>query len=283
MMSQKARQTYDSLVSEYAPLVRSHDASIVAATKSRNRFITADRYEIRALKRTLTSNATLIKRSDIYRTHLKHCKVLSRRLLSWNADLRIQADEGSLDEVDLLQYGTACYQFMTATSALAIMNQKGMNAKDRCEEKYDQVDRIREKKRKASKLGMEAYAHQAFETKRVADFLTKLEAFANEYGQRKKGEVGGDRVMEFRLKMDGWLDAVGARLNKEMEKAEVERDWDRVCKADVVRDGVDASAAAEEEALYKGFDEMMAALGKGHSWCPCCGAGGATGKKGSKR
>ena len=113
--------------------------SIIAAAKARNAFVTADRDEILGLKHTLHGNALLVKRSNVYRTHLKFTKFLAKRLLSWNSDLRARTDAGELDEVDLLRYGTCCFQFMTAASQLAIMNQRGIRAKERCEDRYDAV------------------------------------------------------------------------------------------------------------------------------------------------
>ena len=284
MSAQKTiREVYDGFVKDYAIRTRAHDDSILAATKARTRFITADRQEIRALKETLTSNANLIKRSDIYRTHLKYCKFLARRLLTWNAELRSLAEKGSLDDTELLRYGTTCYQFMTAASAVAVMNLRGMKARDACERKYDRVDRIRKKKLDASEAGLKAYAEQAQHTKGMMEFHEKLEVFARGIESCTQAPDVPKKARSFSHSLDTWVETVEKRIQTEMDKEEAARDWKRVCKTDVVRSGVDASAALEEEALIKSFEHMMGALGKrGNDWCPCCGAGcGSGSKKGS--
>lgn len=251
------------MLHDFNEMTKKHDKSIDQAMIARNKFVTADDNVLRGLKRTLKANTRLIKRSNTYRKHQKFVRFMAKRLASWSKDLRARAASNELDDTDLLHYGSYFYRMIRMTSDLAIMNQRGMQAKEKCEMWIDHVDLMRKRKDDATKAGTKAYQQQRRDTNDMANFVQRLYTVMRDLEAKKESDGEGYK----RLK--SILDLAERRMTALSKRPSVDVDWNQVCQDDQVTKGADHVLAEKEAELYREFEEVM----KCHSWCPCCGVG----------
>lgn len=263
MVPSPSTPIHQALRLEYAETITRHDKTINAALIARNKFLTADRNVLRGLKRTLNANTKLIERSNVYRRHQKHVKFLAKRLSSWGSDLRARSASNELDHSDLLHYGSYFYRMIKLTSDLAIMNLRGMQAKDKCECRIDHVELMRKRKESAIRDGQKAYEKQRKDNSEMISFVKKL------YARMRELEVEGHTLTDSYRLLGSILEAANARMTRLSKRPSVDTDWNLVCQQDRAIRASDYSVAEKEAELYREFEEMM----KCHSWCPCCGVG----------
>ena len=254
---------HQTLRLEYAETTTRHDKSINAAMVARNKFLTADRNVLRGLKRTLKANTKLIERSNVYRRHQKHVRFLAKRLSSWGSDLRARSASNELEHTDLLHYGSYFYRMIRLTSDLAIMNLRGMQAKEKCECRIDHVELMRKDKENAIREGQKAYEKQRKDNNEMISFVKKL------YARMRELEVEGHTLTDSYRLLGSILEAANTRMTRLSKRPSVETDWSLVSQHDRATKGPDHFVAEKEAELYREFEEMM----KCHSWCPCCGVG----------
>ena len=249
--------TYEALVSEYANLTRQHDASISAAKRAKKAFIASESALVPLMQRKNRYSDSLTVRSDICKTHDRYVKRLSRRLQSWNPDLRAHHKTGELDDLELLSYATCAYQLLHATSLLAAMNKVGKAATARCSRVFDKVNSAKDAKKACDEDGERAYAHHNEVSEKMLQFWIKLGNFAADLNPEN------ERDEDMCMRLEQWMDEIEERIKRVNREAKDLDDWS------AVRLGVKVKKGGE---VVTTSDELEEEWERKHGGtCPCCG------------
>ena len=272
MASTSNAPTYDTLVAEFSTLTKCHDASIAAARKAKADFLAADEVEVRLLKRSVECYEHLVTRSEAYRVHHRYVTRLCSRLLSWNHDINTRDKRQEPDEVEGLQYYTACYNYLTAASRLVMLNTAGKSTRTRAEVLHECVQRATARKLQCDEAGKEAYQLRNHWTEQAALFLAKLERFTYD------GPPRGESLV---VKMEQWMDDLDLRVRTAGEHKDAVGEWARVKETRVVvesqrgrdwkKDGKDEEVRLAEEERERVIRDLDQLRGKtSHEQCTFC-------------